>query len=171
VTTATFEAVSARLNAQLQFAVALQRGGSRDVSGRPAAATPEPAPAAVPKPADRRDSERLPLDQRVVALDEQAARVLMGRDLSRGGMRVDPNPLLAVGMDLRLAVHPETREQPLILLATVERDDGERGLVLRFRDVAPELARYLDYVIHALPLVIDDDDDEGCLVTELLEAS
>ena len=33
------------------------------------------------------------------------------------------------------------------------------------------LSRYLDYVIHALPLVIDDDDDEGCLVTELLEAS
>jgi len=26
-------------------------------------------------------------------------------------------------------------------------------------------------VIHALPLVIDDDDDEGCLVAELIEAT
>ena len=96
-------------------------------------------------------------------LDEEAARVLMGRDLSRGGMRVNPNPLLAVGMKLRLAVHAETRETPLILNAVVDRDDGERGLVLRFGDLSAELSRYLDYVIHALPLVIDDDDDEGCL--------
>ena len=97
--------------------------------------------------------------------------MLMGRDLSRGGMRVDPNPLLAVGMKLQLAVHAETREMPLILNAVVDRDDGERGLVLRFCDLSAELSRYLDYVIHALPLVIDDDDDEGCLITELLEAS
>ena len=86
-------------------------------------------------------------------------------------MRVDPNPLLAVGMKLRLVVHAETRETPLILHAVVDRDDGERGLVLRFCDLSAELTRYLDYVIHALPLVIDDDDDEGCLITELLEAS
>jgi len=64
-----------------------------------------------------------------------------------------------------------TREAPLILHAAVDRDDGERGLVLRFYDLSAELSRYLDYVIHALPLVIDDDDDEGCLVTELLDAS
>jgi PilZ domain-containing protein len=95
----------------------------------------------------------------------------MGRDLSRGGMRVDPNPLLAVGMNVRLAVHAETREAPMILNAMVVRDDGEQGVLLRFRDLSGELARYLDYVIHALPLVIDDDDDEGCLITELLEAS
>src|SRR5262249_30860350 len=106
-----------------------------------------------------------------VSLDAEAARVLMGRDLSRGGMRVDPNPRLAVGMKLRLAVHAETREMPMILHAVVDRDDGERGIVLRFCDLSAELSRYLDYVIHALPLVIDDDDDEGCLVTELLEAS
>jgi hypothetical protein len=128
-------------------------------------------PATAKLDGNRRDSERHRLDQRVVSLDEEAARVLMGRDLSRGGMRVDPNPLLAIGMTLRLAVHAETRETPLILSAVVDRDDGERGLVLRFCDLSVELSRYLDYVIHALPLVIDDDDDEGCLVTELLEAS
>jgi len=74
-------------------------------------------------------------------------------------------------MNLRLAVHADTREVPMILSAMVVRDDGEQGLLLRFRDLSADLSRYLDYVIHALPLVIDDDDDEGCLVTELLEAS
>ena len=85
-------------------------------------------------------------------------------------MRVDPNPLIAVGMNLRLAVHAETREAPLILNAMVVRDDGEQGLLLRFSDLSADLSRYIDYVIHALPLVIDDDDDEGCLVAELIEA-
>ena len=171
VTTASFESLSARLHTQLQFAVTLHADGPATCEGAPRLPTAAPRPAAAPAPVDRRESDRLPLDQRVVALDQEAARVLMGRDLSRGGMRVNPNPLLAVGMNLRLAVHAETREQPLILHATVERDDGELGLVLRFRDLSPELTRYLDYVIHALPLVIDDDDDEGCLITELLEAS
>ena len=86
-------------------------------------------------------------------------------------MRVSPNPRLAVGMKLQLAVHTETRETPLILSAVVDRDDGERGLVLRFCDLSAEAGRYLDYVIHALPLVIDDDDEEGCLIAELLEAN
>jgi hypothetical protein len=120
---------------------------------------------------ERRDFEPLLVDSCVDSLDEEAARVVMGRDLSRNGMRVDPNPLLAVGMNLRLAVHAETREAPMILHAVVDRDDGDLGLELRFRDLSPELSSYLDYVIHALPLVIDDDDDDGCLVAELLEAS
>ena len=41
-------------------------------------------------------------------------------------------------MKLRLAVHAETREMPLILHAVVDRDDGERGLVLRFCDLSAE---------------------------------
>jgi hypothetical protein len=161
VTSASFAGMNARLHAQLQFVVNRHAEGPAVCAGAPriaAAPSPETAqPALAPASAD--------------ALDEEAARVLMGRDLSRGGMRVDPHPLLAVGMNLRLAVHAETREAPLILHAVVDRDEGERGLMLRFRDLSAELSRYLDYVIHALPLVIDDDDDEGCLVTELLEAS
>ncbi len=168
VTTAAFDVLSARQHVHLHAAVAAHAEGPAVCEGAPriAAAAKRADPAA-----DRRDSGRHRIDSRVVSLDEEAARVLMGRDLSRGGMRVNPNPLLAIGMNLRLAVHAETREAPLILHAVVDRDDGEHGLVLRFCDLSAELSRYLDYVIHALPLVIDDDDDEGCLVTELLEAS
>jgi hypothetical protein len=152
--------VNARLHAQLSAAVAAHAEGPAQCAGAPAIAA---APETDGSPANEAAPEH--------ALGDEAAHVLMGRDLSRGGMRVDPNPLLAVGMNLRLAVHAETREAPMILSAMVVRDDGEHGLVLRFRDLSAELSRYLDYVIHALPLVIDDDDDEGCLITELLEAS
>jgi hypothetical protein len=176
VTTASFAALSARQHSHLHAAVAAHAEGPAvcadapqitvlppDAAGAPAAATsPQPGPTRpLFEPEDAESGEDL--------LEAESARVLVGRDLSRGGMRVDANPLLSAGMKLRLAVHAETRELPLLLDAIVDRDDGERGLVLRFCDVSVDLSRYLDYVIHALPLVIDDDDDEGCLVTELLE--
>jgi hypothetical protein len=159
VASAAFVGIDSRLHAQLELAVATHAEGPAVCEGAPRIAS-DAAIAATPPPAAPDG-----------ALDDEAARVLMGRDLSRGGMRVDPNPLLAVGMNLRLAVHAETRETPLVLNAIVMRDEGEQGLMLRFQDLSAELSRYLDYVIHALPLVIDDDDDEGCLITELLEAS
>jgi hypothetical protein len=171
ITSASFAGVDARLHARLSAAVAAHAEGPAVCAGAPPIATGEPgvAEAALPAPPGAEiASAHGPAPD---SLDEEAAHVLMGRDLSRGGMRVDPNPLLAVGMNLRLAVHAETREAPMILSAMVVRDDGEQGVLLRFRDLSAELARYLDYVIHALPLVIDDDDDEGCLIAELLEAN
>jgi PilZ domain-containing protein len=166
ITSASFARVDARLHAQLTAAVAAHAEGPAVCAGAPPIAAGAAGPPAGPG-AESASTNGAPPDP----LDQEAAHVLMGRDLSRGGMRIDPNPLLAVGMNLRLAVHAETREAPMILSAMVVRDDGERGLLLRFRDLSAELARYLDYVIHALPLVIDDDDDEGCLIAELVEAS
>ncbi|HKA14188.1 MAG TPA: PilZ domain-containing protein [Myxococcota bacterium] len=170
ITTATFTFVSARLHAHLHAAVAAHAEGPARFDGATGIEPVGVAAAAEGCGAERRESDRHRLDRSVASLGDEAARVLMGRDLSRGGMRVNPNPMLVVGMKLSLAVHAETRDAPLILHAVVDRDDGERGLVLRFCDLSAELSRYLDYVIHALPLVIDDDDDEGCLVAELLEA-
>jgi hypothetical protein len=176
VTTASFVPLSARQHSHLHAAVAAHAEGPAvcadapritvapaDAAGAPHAAS---SPNQNPKRSLFEPADTEPSDD---PLEAESARVLVGRDLSRGGMRVDANLLLLAGMKLRLAVHAETREMPLLLNAVVDRDDGERGLVLRFCDVSAELGRYLDYVIHALPLVIDDDDDEGCLVTELLE--
>jgi PilZ domain-containing protein len=183
VTMAAFESLNARTHAHLHAAVAAHAEGPALWQGGAAVITPldsappiSEAPHVDSPPAESVACEtELELDELEcdfdALLEDEGARVLMGRDLSRSGMRVDPNPLLAVGMKLQLAVHAETREMPLVLQAVVERDDGERGFVLRFCDLSAELSRYLDYVIHALPLVIDDDDDEGCLITELLEAS
>jgi len=166
ITSASFVGVDARMHTLLAAAVAAHAEGPAICADAPPIAIPADA-AAAPTSAVGTPQSTAP----EASLDAEAAHVLMGRDLSRGGMRVDPNPLLAVGMNLRLAVHAETREAPLILNAMVVRDDGDQGLLLRFRDLSADLARYLDYVIHALPLVIDDDDDEGCLVAELLEAT
>ena len=67
-----------------------------------APASPEPPPS---DDSNRRGRTRHHLDRRVIALGEEATRVLMGRDISFGGMRVNPNPLLKVGENVRLAIH------------------------------------------------------------------
>ena len=38
-------------------------------------------------------------------------------------------------------------------MATVVRDDGERGLALRFDDLAPEIAQHLEQIVASLPPV------------------
>jgi hypothetical protein len=114
---------------------------------------------------------RLYEGRRVVALDEEAARVLVGHDLSAGGMRVAPNPALFVGQLLRVALYGSPGETPLVLEARVARDDGERGLVLRFGAASDSAGRYLKKLLDALP-VLDGGRSPapGLVVSEILEA-
>lgn len=192
ITTARFEGVGPLLFEQLSAAVALHERGPalcpdapREVRAPARAARPAPPPApppprSAPEPIpltasaddaiESRTSERHRLERRVVALGEEATRVLMGRDISIGGMRIDPNPSLAVGMVLQLAVHAGSRPAPLVLHAQVSRDDGERGLVLRFRGLSVDAIRYLIEVIDELPLIDVDHGGRGCLVTEILRS-
>jgi hypothetical protein len=136
----------------------------------------EASPAGFPAP-DEGDDERrgaprrLYEGRRVVALDEEAARVLVGHDLSAGGMRVAPNPALFVGQRLRVALYGSPGETPLVLDVEVARDDGERGLVLRFGTVPEHARRYLDKLLDALP-VLDTGRTPapGLVVSEILEA-
>jgi hypothetical protein len=108
--------------------------------------------------------------RRVVALGEEAARVLIGRDLSPGGMRVDPTPALQLGQRFRLALHVSQRETPLVVVAEVARDDGERGLVLRFHDVGEPGVRFLTKMIDALPVLeTSNASAERVVVSEILE--
>jgi len=140
-----------------------------------AAAAPADAERGEPERADtapdgeRRESPRHALEQRVIELGDEASRVLMGRDISIGGMRVDPNPNLRLGEDLRLAIHLGDREAPLVVGARVHRDDRERGMVLRFHELSAEASRYLNRTVDTLPLV-DPERGEGMLVTEILES-
>jgi hypothetical protein len=140
------------------------------ISGTPGAAPTAPRPAPMPAPEERRTAPRHTLDQRVVSLAEEAARVLMGRDITIGGMRVDRHPALELGSDVQLAVHTTTRDTPLIVRAKVHRDNGDRGMVLRFHALSPDATRYLNEVMDNLPLADADEEGEGCLVTEILEA-
>ena len=84
---------------------------------------------------DRRSGRRVRLEKQALALDPAtgiARDVLFGTDLSLGGMRIEPHPRLARGAQLRLALQPPGGAALVTLRAEVARDDGERGLVLRF---------------------------------------
>jgi hypothetical protein len=162
-----FDPLPARVQRRLDaLLVRLARGPAtltRDVAApAPAAPAAAPAraiaseiPAATSAPvAERRRVARVRLDREVVALDETATRALhalMGRDLSLGGMRIDPIPDLVPNQRLRLALYETSALGPIVLAAEVVRDDGGAGLALRFVDVAPEVATRLGQIIAALP--------------------
>jgi len=127
-----------------------------------------------PEPAsgERRKSRRRAFVDPVLALDAAAARVLLGRDLSAGGMRIEPEPELRVGDELRLALHLGVRSDPLVVAARVDRDDGAQGFVLVFHDLDPAARGELDRMLSLLPLVeLPDSGEEmgGLVVSELLE--
>lgn len=123
---------------------------------------------------ERRKQPRAQYSNRVVAAaaDGSVHRVLIGRDLSAGGMRVDRQKDLGVGSTLRIALYDPTRETPVVVMATVLRDDGEQGLALRFDDLAPEIAEHLEQIVAALPPVERLQDGEigsmGTVVSEIL---
>jgi hypothetical protein len=162
----TFEDPTASQSAQLQAIVAGFVGGP---GLRPSL---HPAPPAEQGRAsleidDRRIGPRRDYPHRVIALGEQAARVLIGRDLSLGGMRVDPNPDLRVGNALRIAVHGGG--VPLVLAARVARDDGPGGLVLEFEGVLPGMAERLRRILASLPAAATcAAGGAGLVVSEIL---
>jgi len=120
---------------------------------------------------DRRASPRHDFADPVIALGDEAARVLIGRDLSTGGMRVDPHPDLRVGAELRLALHLGVQPEPLLVRARVERDDGEDGLLLLFHALAPEDRTGLERALSLLPVVEMPDSGEevsGLVVSEIV---
>lgn len=101
---------------------------------------------------ERRRGARVRVAQQALALDERtgvARDVLFGSDLSLGGMRIEPHPRIARGAFLRLALQPPGGAPPVLLEAEVARDDGERGLVLRFVAVSPTTRLALERMLDA----------------------
>ncbi len=69
---------------------------------------------------------------RVVTLGEEAAHVVMGRDLSLGGIRIERHGGLEQGQRLALALHGASLPVPVVVKGSVLRDDGDAGLVILF---------------------------------------
>lgn len=132
-----------------------------------------PEPEELEKEADeRRRDPRRAYTRRLVALEEEATRVLIGRDISPGGMRVDPNPMLHVGKELQIAVHLRARAEPAILTARVERDDGDRGHVLCFVGLSRQERDDLQQMMRVLPILSsggEADQGDGVVVSQILE--
>ena len=110
---------------------------------------------------ERRGDARHAFERRVIATDEQATRVLVGRDISLGGMRIDPTPTLALEDTLQIAVHVPGQETPLVLNVRVARDDGPDGLLLHFDDLSITASTYLKEVLANLPDLAAGDGDSS----------
>ena len=104
-----------------------------------------------PRAPERRRSRRLRYAKPVLVKGEGASRVLMGRDLSAGGMRVVRDPHLQLGDQLKLALYGQDGIPPLMLQATVAREDGP-FLVLLFEDPGDAALEQLNRVMTSLPL-------------------
>jgi hypothetical protein len=124
----------------------------------PSRAIAPPAPAAAPS--DRRKHGRSTFGQQVARLDDEAHSVLLGRDLSLGGMRIEYHPQVQVGDLLELALYVSPREEPIVVKARVAHDAGT-GLGLAFEGIAPDVGVRLEKLVARLPSVEPLQGGEG----------
>lgn len=139
----------------------------------------EPAPATAPsrdqENAERRAARRARYGQTIPAFGNRALRVLVGRDLSVGGMRVQRESEIAIGDRLHLAIYGEAREEPLLIWGTVDRDDGPEGWFVLFDAIEPAVAQRLERLVADLPSIESLHDSEagamGTVLSEIMEAT
>ena len=122
----------------------------------PAEARPSdaaPTPAEVVKGRRRRVNARHAYRKPIRAVDGTDSYLILCLDLSVGGMRIEPIEGLGLESKLSLAVQLSAREEPVLVEATVVRDDGEAGLALRFDWMAPESRRKIERLVDTLPSI------------------
>jgi hypothetical protein len=85
--------------------------------------------------------------------DMDASHTALGRDLSIGGVRIVEHSGLEVGAEVTLALYGGRREEPVVVEATVLRDDGENGVALVFNSLSDGQRHALEKLCSALPPV------------------
>ncbi len=130
-------------------------------------------PNAAPRPTERRLTPRKRFSQSVAAEGPRGSHVLMGRDLSEGGMRIRRMPGVELGQHFTLAIYDSAHAEPVRIEATVVRDDRDRGFCLRFENVDASSAQRLEKLVASLPDVecLEDGEAEnlGTVVAEVLQ--
>ncbi len=137
----------------------------------PTATAPDPSRDPAGAERDRRTESRRIFSSKVVAQANDRSRVLIARDLALGGMRTDPDPALAVGDELTIALPLVVGHAPLVIKARVIRDDADWGLVLQFRDLSEEAAAFLRRKSSFLPICdspFEEEESAGVIVSEIL---
>jgi hypothetical protein len=123
-------------------------------------------------PEDRRATPRLPYAAKIPAFGTRALRVLVGRDISVGGMQIESNPDLEVGDRLHLAIYGAASEEPFLVWGTILRSDGRGGTAVVFDPVHPSIAKQLEALVASLPAIESLHDDEaaamGTVLTEII---
>ena len=122
--------------------------------------------------ADRRQHTRGQYESSLVAENGEGPFVLIGRDLSAGGMRIEPHPDLHVGDRFRVALHGPVPGDPFVVRAEVVRNNGADGFGLVFDEVDAQTARELEKMIACLPDVESLEDGEiaglGAILSEIM---
>ena len=82
---------------------------------------------------NRREHQRVAHSQEVVAMFREATRVLLGQDISQGGMRVEPNENLKIGDYIRLGICGEAGQDSMFVEAIVVYRVNDEGKVWSVR--------------------------------------
>jgi len=126
--------------------------------------------AVVPDEGDRRGSPRRLYNRQLLGGSEGIARVLIARDISIGGMRVEREARFALGDELKISIYGGVGVSPVLLKAVVERDDGVDGWFLRFAPLSPAVEHDLSILMESLaPLELSAGT--GHIITEVLDPS
>jgi cellulose biosynthesis protein BcsQ len=113
---------------------------------------PAPAPAYPAAPAERRREERRPFARRIAAFSfgDPPILALHVRDLSPGGIAIEPSAEVACAGRVHLALAPDGGGERLLVWARVVRRDADR-LALRFEiEGDAELRRRLRHFVAEL---------------------
>jgi len=100
--------------------------------------------------------------------DAAESHSAMGVELSIEGMRIVGFPGIAVGSEVRVALHSNVGAEPVALEAAVLRDDGD-SVALRFLSVTPELREQIEALMDEKPSVEDlqSGQSERIVMSEL----
>lgn len=120
---------------------------------------------------ERRYDPRREYSRRVISRSDSKPCVLIGRDLSLGGLRVEATDRLELGLAIQVAIYARAGEVPLVLSARVDRDDGEDGLALRFDGLSGNQEAYLHELLASMPVLSSIvGDDEPIVLCEVTAA-
>lgn len=132
------------------------------MAGQPIDFRPESRlPRAVRGQAPRRGARRRP-----VAGRSGVARVVIGRDLSATGMRIELDPGLAAGDALELALYGSRNAEAVVLRGRTERDPEEDAWRVHFEDLGEHDARAIEALRSSCAA-----DRAGFVIAEILERS
>ena len=128
--------------------------------------------AAPATPEDRRKHDRVAYVKEIPIHGDEAQSVLMGRDLSMGGMSIEPHPSLSAEDTVELALYGDAGDDPFVVKARVVRREAGSALGLEFIDLEPGLATRLDRLVSHLPAIEPLQDGEsdamGSIVSRIL---
>ncbi len=105
------------------------------------------------EPRPPRSLKRASYAKKLTAMERGNAYMVMCRDISERGMRIEPVEGLEVGSRLELAIALSARDEPFLVAASVVRDDGDQGLALHFDWVEPDAQERLQALLAKLPAI------------------